>query len=325
MSTKNKILIIGECRESSIHHVTFELVSEGAELSKKNNGEVVVLVPGYKIDTAQTEGLFKAGADKVILLDHEKLQQLNDVHYLRNIAAVINEEEPGIVLAGATPQGRSLMPKLAITMKAGLTADCTELDIEEGTGLLLQTRPAFGGNLMATIKTPKHLQMSTVRPKVFKVETGYSKEKNITKFTYIDGDSPLKIIEAVRSIEEMVNLADSDIIVSGGRGLGDKANFKVVFDLAAKLNAAVGASRAAVDAGWISYAHQVGQTGTTVMPKLYIALGISGAIQHQVGMKSADYIIAVNKDPNAPIFNVADYGIVGDLFEIAPKLTELLG
>jgi electron transfer flavoprotein alpha subunit len=322
---RDKIIVVGESTGQNVHHVTYELSSKAAELAKKIDAKVIVLLPGYTINRIPIEKLFKTGADKVVVIDNENLKFLNDIHFVRNIEAFLKEESPKIVLTGATPQGRSIIPKLAIKLGAGLTADCTELDIEDGTNLLLQTRPAFGGNLMATIKTPNRLpQMATVRPKVFKINETYTKEVNIEYRNYIDGNSDIKIIEAVKSMEELINLADADIIVSGGRGLGKKENFSLIYELADKLGAAVGASRPTVDAEWISYAHQVGQTGTTVSPKIYFAIGISGAIQHQVGMKSSDYIIAINKDINAPIFNIADYGIVGDLFEVVPKLIKKL-
>ena len=326
MSNKeNKIFVVGEVRNGNIHHVTYELTSEGAVLGEKISGSVVVLLLGHKIDHEHIKKLFKTGADRAIVIDHEKLDHLNDEIYVHNIEKVLKEEEPVIALTGATPQGRAIIPKLAIKLDTGLTADCTELDIEDESGLLLQTRPAFGGNLMATIKTPKHTpQMSTVRPKVFKINESFSKEEKIEYRDYEDVDTNIKIVEVLRDIEDMVNISEADIVVSGGRGEGHKEKFSLIYELADMVNGAVGASRAAVDAGWIPYAHQVGQTGTTVSPKVYFAIGISGAIQHQVGMKSADTIIAVNRDSSAPIFDIADFGIVGDLFEVVPKLIKLL-
>ncbi len=325
MGFEKKIVIIGETRGCKIHHVTYELTSKAAELAGKINAEVVTLVCGHEIEKGDLERLFKTGAHRAVVVDSPELVLVNDDHYLRDIADFIKSEKPDMALAGATPFGRALVPKLAITIDAGLTADCTELGIEEGTGLLLQTRPAFGGNLMATIKTPeKRPQMSTVRPKVFKINETYGNPVNIVKKDHIPGKSRIKMLQTVKDLEQVINIAEADIIVSGGRGLGSKENFALIFELASKLNAAVGASRAAVDAGWIAYSHQVGQTGTTVSPKLYIAVGISGMIQHQVGMKSADCIVAINKDPDAPIFNIADFGIVGDLFDIVPKLSKIM-
>ncbi|MCD6578421.1 electron transfer flavoprotein subunit alpha/FixB family protein [bacterium] len=322
---KRNIIVVGEVNNGNIHHVTYELTSKAAELGERINGYVEVLLLGYSINKEHIKRLFETGADKAIIIDNEKLGLLNDDYFVANIRKVLERENPYIVLTGATPQGRAIIPKLAIKLHAGLTADCTDLDIEAETDLLLQTRPAFGGNLMATIKTPEHTpQMSTVRPKVFKINENYNKKENIENIEFEETNSLIRIIEMIKSEEDNVNLADADIVVSGGRGVGNKENFSIIYDFAKKINGVVGASRAAIDAGWIPYPHQVGQTGQTVSPKLYFAIGISGAIQHQVGMKSSDYIVAINKDTNAPIFNIADYGIVGDLFEIVPKLIKLL-
>ncbi len=231
------------------------------------------------------------------------------------------------MLAGATAIGRSLIPKIAISIKTGLTADCTALDIDPENGNLLQTRPAFGGNIMATIISPSHRpQMSTVRHKVMKpLEEDQTRKGEVEKISWADKkiDVRARLVEIVEEIEETVNLAEADIIVSGGRGLGGPENFKVIEALARTIGGAVGASRAAVDAGWIPYSHQVGQTGKTVQPKLYIACGISGQIQHLAGMSSSDIIIAINKDPDAPIFKVATYGVVGDLFQVVPAMAKL--
>jgi electron transfer flavoprotein alpha subunit len=234
--------------------------------------------------------------------------------------------KPEVVLCGATTIGRSLISRVAIKLDAGLTADCTGLDIDPKEKLLLQTRPAFGGNIMATIIAPNHRpQMSTVRHKVMKeADPDPSRKGEIIKEEFAEDAfaSRSKVIDVVEEIEETINLAEADIIVSGGRGVGSKENFDIIRELALSLNAAVGASRSAVDADWIPYSHQVGQTGKTVCPKIYIACGISGQIQHLIGMKSSDIIIAINKDPEAPIFSVATYGIVDDLFKVVPRLTE---
>jgi electron transfer flavoprotein alpha subunit len=222
--------------------------------------------------------------------------------------------------------GRSLISRVAVKINAGLTADCTGLDVDPDKKILLQTRPAFGGNIMATIITPNHRpQMATVRHKVMKeAEPDHSLKGQLVKRAYDDKvyDSRTKLLDIVEEIEETVNLSEADIIVSGGRGLANPENFDIVRELAKVLNGAVGASRSAVDAGWIPYSHQVGQTGKTVCPKIYIACGISGQIQHLIGMQSARTIVAINKDPDAPIFKVATYGIVGDVFEIVPALTK---
>ena len=231
-------------------------------------------------------------------------------------------------IVGATVFGRSFIPRVAVELKTGLTADCTGLEIDQETGGLLQTRPAFGGNIMATIVTPNHLpQMATVRHKVMDAaprdESGKG-ELIIEKVDFSKFKNDSKYLDFVYDDTQTVNLTEADFVVSGGRGLKKKENFEMLEELAKSLDAAVGASRAAVDSEWISYPHQVGQTGKTIKPKIYLAIGISGAIQHLAGMQSSDYIIAINKDPDAPIFKAADLGIVGDLFEIVPKLTRKL-
>ena len=237
---------------------------------------------------------------------------------------MIDEEKPYIVLGGATSVGRSFIPKVAIRQNTGLTADCTQLDIDPDTKLLRQTRPAFGGNLMATIACPERRpQMATVRHKI--MQKAAYREQASGRIIAKSITEPLKLrtnlVKFVEELADTVNIAEADIIVAGGRGLGKAQNFKLVEDLAKVLNGAIGATRAVVDAGWIPYSHQVGQTGKTVCPKLYIACGISGAIQHTIGMQSSGTIVAINKDPQAPIFQIADYGLVGDLFEIMPALT----
>ncbi|MBM3253998.1 MAG: electron transfer flavoprotein subunit alpha/FixB family protein, partial [Candidatus Omnitrophica bacterium] len=238
---------------------------------------------------------------------------------------LIREYKPEILLCGATSIGRSLIPRVAVKLNTGLTADCTSLDIDLENRLLLQTRPAFGGNIMATIICPNFRpQMATVRHKVMKeaIPQNSRKEEVIIK-EYPDTEhySRTKLVDVVEELTQTVNLAEADIIISGGRGLQKAENFKLIEELAMVLGGAVGASRSAVDSGWIAYSHQVGQTGKTVCPKLYIACGISGQIQHLAGMQSSEVIVAINKDPYAPIFKVATYGIVGDLFEIVPTLT----
>ncbi|MBU1894851.1 MAG: electron transfer flavoprotein subunit alpha/FixB family protein, partial [Candidatus Omnitrophica bacterium] len=245
--------------------------------------------------------------------------------YTKILVELILKYKPEIVLCGATTIGRSLISRVAVAIRAGLTADCTGLDIDPKEKMLLQTRPAFGGNIMATIISPNtRPQMATVRHKVMKeAEVVSGRKGEIIRETFPDEVyvSRSKLIDIVEEIEENINLAEADIIVSGGRGLGAKENFDIIRELALVLNAAVGASRSAVDADWIPYSHQVGQTGKTVCPKVYIACGISGQIQHLIGMKSSDVIVAINKDASAPIFSVATYGIVDDLFKVVPLLT----
>jgi electron transfer flavoprotein alpha subunit len=272
--------------------------------------------------------LISRGADNVFLVEAEELENFQDEPYTNILVELIQRYKPEIFLCGATSIGRALISRVAVKIKTGLTADCTGLDIDLSKKILLQTRPAFGGNIMATIITPNHRpQMATVRHKVFEEakpdrnRRGRIIKENFEKrFLF----SRTRLLDIVEEITEIKNLSEADIIVSGGRGLQRGENFKLIEDLAKVLDGAVGASRAAVDSGWISYSHQVGQTGRTVCPKLYIAVGISGQIQHLVGMQSSKVIVAINKDPYAPIFKVATYGIVGDLFEVLPFLTRRL-
>jgi electron transfer flavoprotein alpha subunit len=255
-----------------------------------------------------------------------ELANFQDEPYTNILVQLVKKYKPEILLCGATNIGRSLISRVAINIKAGLTADCTGLDIDADKKILLQTRPAFGGNIMATIISPNYRpQMATVRHKVFAPLAADKKRKGkIIKESF---DSKLyfsrtKLLDIIDEIESTVNLSEADIIVSGGRGMGGPENFKLLEELAHVLGAAVGSSRAAVDAGWMPYSHQVGQTGRTVGPKIYFACGISGQIQHLVGMQSSKIIVAINKDPEAPIFKVATYGIVGDLFQVVPAITQ---
>ena len=272
---------------------------------------------------AAARKLISYGADNVYVVDHPSLEKFNDESYADIFTQLVNRYKPEIVLMGATTYGRSLGPRVASRLNTGLTADCTKLEIDPERWLLLQTRPAFGGNLMATIICPDHRpQMSTVRPKVMKApEPDLSRVGEVIRPDIdIPGDVRIKVIETVSTLCEKVSLAEADIIVSGGRGLGDPKNFALVEELANILGGAVGASRAVVDAGWVDYSHQVGQTGKTVGPKVYFACGISGAVQHLAGMSSSDTIIAINKDPDAPIFKVATFGITGDVVEVLKAL-----
>ena len=269
------------------------------------------------------------GAEKIYLAESPHLKFYQDDPYTYVLVELIREHKPEVILCGATTIGRSLISRVAVKVDAGLTADCTALDVDKENRLLLQTRPAFGGNIMATIITPNHRpQMATVRHKVMKeAEIDKSRKAEIIRKKFSDEmlRSRTSLLDMVEEIEETINLAEADIIVSGGRGLGGAENFNIIKELALTLGGAVGASRGAVDAGWIPYSHQVGQTGKTVCPKLYIACGISGQIQHLIGMQSSKVIVAINKDPDAPIFKVATYGIAGDLFEIVPALTKAFG
>lgn len=320
------IWVFAEQRNGHVHSVVYELLGVGKKLAQARGTELACVLMGYRVEE-KAKLLFQRGADKVYVVDHPSLANYLDEPYSRIFTRLIREYKPEIVLAGATSMGRSLIPRIAVEIYTGLTADCTGLDIDPETGHLLQTRPAFGGNIMATILCERYRpQMATVRHKVME-EAPMDPNRNSGELvrvpiSNVDVASRTSILEIVKEVEETINIAEADIIVSGGRGLKGPENFELLRELAQVLGGAVGASRAAVDAGWIPYSHQVGQTGKTVKPKIYIACGISGAIQHLVGMSSSDVIIAINKNPDAPIFNVADYGLVGDLFEIVPELTK---
>ncbi len=319
------VCIVAEQKKGVIQPVTYELLGKGKELADRLDVQLSSILIGEDMKD-KTDELIHRGADRVYLIDSPKLAHYQDEPYTNIIIELIKEYKPEIVLCGATSIGRSLISRVAVRLKTGLTADCTGLDIDEEKRLLLQTRPAFGGNIMATIMCPNHRpQMATVRHKVMKeAEVDTKRKGEVIKKDYPDKllQSRTKTIDVVEEEKEKVNLSEADFIVSGGRGLGCPENFSVIQKLADTLGAAVGASRAAVDANWISYSHQVGQTGKTVCPKIYIACGISGQIQHLAGMSSSDVIIAINKDADAPIFKVATYGIVGDLFEIVPALAK---
>jgi electron transfer flavoprotein alpha subunit len=268
------------------------------------------------------------GADRVFRVDNPALELFSDEIYEKILSELIVEHKPEVVLAGATAIGRSFIPGVATRVNAGLTADCTRLQIREEDGVLLQTRPAFGGNIMATIICPNtRPQMATVRPKVMRaLEFDGSRRGEIIDIVPAPHHltSRIEVLESASDKQAKVNIQESDILVSGGRGLENEAGFELIGRLAEALGGKVSASRAVVDAGWIPYPHQVGQTGKTVAPKLYVACGISGAIQHVAGMQSSETIVAINRDPDAPIFNIADFGIVGDLYEIIPKLIDKL-
>ncbi|MCK4519768.1 MAG: electron transfer flavoprotein subunit alpha/FixB family protein, partial [Candidatus Omnitrophica bacterium] len=276
--------------------------------------------------TEKAKELIYRGTDKVFIIDSTGLEYYIAENYTKAMLGLIGKYKPEIILAGATTTGRSLVSRIAVNVYAGLTADCTGLDIDKEKKILIQTRPAFGGNIMAQIISPNYRpQMATVRHKVMpEAEADTSRKGEIIQESFDGVDERIKFLDFIKEAVSTVNLAEADIIVSGGRGIGEAKNFELIEELAECLGAAVGSSRACVDAGWIPYSHQVGQTGRTVCPKIYIACGISGQIQHLVGMQSAKTIIAINKDPEAPIFKVANYGIVGDIFKIIPLLIKKL-
>jgi len=325
LSAYKDVWVFCEQKKGVVQTISFELLGEGKKLAKKLGCKLCAVILGHDIES-KVEELSHRGADKVYIVDSAELKSYQDEPYTNVLVSLIKEYKPEIVLCGATTIGRSMISRVAVKIDAGLTADCTGLDIDDKDKLLMQTRPAFGGNIMATIITPNHRpQMATVRHKVMKeaeIHKGHKAEVIRKKYPADVLKSRTTLLDIVEEIEENVNLAEADIIVSGGRGLGAPENFSLVKELAKVLNAAVGSSRAAVDAGWMPYSHQVGQTGKTVVPKLYIACGISGQIQHLIGMQSSKVIVAINKDPDAPIFKVATYGIVGNLFEVLPALTK---
>ncbi len=316
------VWIFAEQKKDEPESIAYELLGVGRTLADDRNTSLTAVLMGKSLDEAGKK-LISQGADKVMIVEDDSLAHYNDESYTDIFVQLIEQNKPEIILIGATTYGRSLAPRIASRINTGLTADCTKLEIDPEDGKLLQTRPAFGGNLMATIICPNHRpQMATVRHKVMKeMEPDESRKGEIIKpEVNIPKDLKINVKDVVATITEKVSLTEADIIVSGGRGMGDPKNFILIKELADILGGAVGASRAAVDAEWIEYNHQVGQTGQTVGPKVYFACGISGAIQHLAGMSSSDTIIAINKNPEAPIFKVAKLGIVGDVMEILPLL-----
>ncbi|MBE3102262.1 MAG: electron transfer flavoprotein subunit alpha [Firmicutes bacterium] len=319
-----------EANGGRIADVGFELVSEGKKLADQLGVKLSAVAIGSSIEKSAPEA-FRYGLDRLYLIDSPVFSDNLDDIFAKALVQVISRYKPEIFLAGATWFGRTLIPKVAAILKTGLTADCTGLAIDEEKKILLQTRPTFGGNILATIITRNaRPQMATVRPHVMekkKIAKGERDYKDRIEYIKIDESkfkSKYKLLGTEKELNENININDYDVIVSGGRGLGGSDKFSMLKELAGLLRGVVGASRAAVDSGWISYPHQVGQTGKTVNPKMYIACGISGAIQHLAGMQTSDIIIAINKDPNAPIFKVANYGIVGDIFEVVPMLIKRL-
>ncbi|WP_308008213.1 electron transfer flavoprotein subunit alpha/FixB family protein [uncultured Fusobacterium sp.] len=327
LTSYHDIWVIGEQREGKTHTVTIELIGEGRKLADKLKKKLIVVLAGNNIENNVNE-LLHYGVDKVYYLKHELLKHFSTEGITKAVTDLILEKKPEIVLVGATSLGRDIAPRIAGRIGTGLTADCTSLEIDLTDNKILQTRPAFGGNLMATIICPKNRpQMSTVRPGVME-KAKYSEEirgevEEIIPFLETNLIRT-KLLQIIPLKKNEVNLTEAQIIVAGGRGLKSEKGFTVLKELADKLGGEIAASRAAVDSGWIDPHHQVGQTGTTVRPVIYIACGISGAIQHLAGMNESKYIIAINKDINAPIFKVCDYGIVGDLYEVIPNMIKWL-
>ena len=321
------VYVLAEQRDGNIQKVAFELVGEATKLAKDLNEQVVAILLGDGV-TAKAEELIQHGADKVIVVDDPILAKYATEPYAKAITAIIKEFDPEIVLYGATSIGRDLAPRVSARVHTGLTADCTKLEIAEDTKLLNMTRPAFGGNIMATIVCKNHRpQMATVRPGVMAAlaaDTARKGEVVPFKVEFTPADMNIEIIEEVKETKKIVDITEAKVLVSGGRGVGSPEFFNTLKELADILGGEVAASRAVVDAGWIGKEYQVGQTGKTVRPNLYIACGISGAIQHVAGMESSEVVISINKNDGAAIFDVSDLGVVGDVKVIIPKLIEAL-
>ena len=320
------VMVFAEQRDGNIMNIALELLGEGKKLATDLGVELGAILIGDNVADKAKE-LFAYGADAVYLAEDPALKDYRTESYTAAFEKIIKTYKPEIILIGATNIGRDLGPRVAGRVHTGLTADCTKLDIDQETRLLLQTRPAFGGNVMATIQCPDFRpQMATVRPGVMqKAAPDANRTGKIVKVDYDQNTKVRTIVkEVVRESSKVVNLEEAEFIVAGGRGLCGSDGFELLQQLADELGGILGASRGAVDAGWISNTHQVGQTGKTVRPKIYIACGISGAIQHVAGMQNSDIIVAINKNANAPIFKVADYGIVGDLYQVVPAMIETI-
>lgn len=323
MSEYKNVLVVCEQRDGNLQSVSLELIGKARELADKLNEEVIAVIAGSKVE-GLTRDLIEHGADTVYYVEDEILEKYITEPYVKTMSTIIKDLKPQIVLFGASSIGRDLAPRVSARIGCGLTADCTKLEIDEETGLLNMTRPTFGGNLLATIQSPEaRPQMSTVRPGVMpkqeddKTRTGEVKKYDIT---FEDKDINVYIIEEKVADKKKIKIEDADVLISVGRGIGSAENMKLAYELAEVLEGEVSSSRAVVDSGWLEKDRQVGQTGKTVRPNLYIALGISGAIQHLAGMEESDLIVAINKNPDANIFNVADVGIIGDINEVVPEL-----
>lgn len=321
------VYVFAEQRDGNLQKVGIELIGEARKLADDLGQNVVAVLLGNKIKDKASE-LIAHGADKVVVVDDEMLAEYVTEPYEKAMMEIIQSHNPEIVLYGATSIGRDLAPRVSARIHTGLTADCTKLDIDEETKLLMMTRPAFGGNIMATIVCEDFRpQMATVRPGVMKaLEADESRqgEVEVVEVNFTDADMNVKIREVVKTAHKSVDITEAKILVAGGRGVGNVEGFKDLEALADTLDGEVAASRAAVDSGWISNDRQVGQTGKTVRPELYLACGISGAIQHAAGMENSEFIVAINRDEEAAIFDIADLGIVGDIKKILPKLNDAI-
>ncbi len=314
------VWVVAEHHNGEVQSVSFELLGAGRKLADKLQVELAAVLIGDQLQD-KAKQLIGYGADKVYLVEHPALVPFNDESHSKVLTELIKQKKPEILLAGATAMGRSFIPRVAVAVETGLTADCTGLEVGED-GLLYQTRPAFGGNVMATILCPhRRPQMATVRPMVMKKPDFDAQRQGVVEAVSPSQEaitSRVQVLETITQTQETARLTEADVVVTGGRGLQKAENFQIIQEVALLLDAAVGATRSVVDEGWMPYSHQVGQTGKTVSPKLYMACGVSGAIQHVVGMQGSEIIVAVNKDPNAPIFDVVNYGVVADLFEFLP-------
>ncbi|GAA0086721.1 electron transfer flavoprotein subunit alpha/FixB family protein [Clostridium sp. MB05] len=323
MADYNGVWVFAEQREGELQKVSLELLGEGRMIADKLGVKLTALLLGDKVN-GLADTLGRHGADEVIVAENELLKHYTTDGYTKVICDIANERKPGILFIGATFIGRDLGPRVAARLSTGLTADCTVLDVDVEKADLLATRPAFGGNLMATIACPDHRpQMATVRPGVFSKLPDEDREFTVenVEVKLEEADIRTKIVEIVKEAKDIVDISEANFIVAGGRGVGSKENFAILEELAEALGGTVAGSRAAVENGWIERDYQVGQTGKTVRPNIYIACGISGAIQHVAGMQDSDMIIAINKDSSAPIMKSADYGIVGDLLKVVPEMT----
>lgn len=319
---------IAEQVNGELKAVSFELLSRGRKLADKLGGQLVSVIIGDTVSEAHMRELIERGADTVYAAQDPRLAHFVCESYARVLSSLIQTHRPDIILAAATSSGRTLMPYVAIQVRAGLTADCTELDIEEGTGNLLQTRPAIGGNIMATIKTPDHRpQMATVRPKSSRpLPRDPSRTGTLVAIPVDDEmvDTRVSVLGYRKDAVDFVNLEEADIVVAGGKGMKKAEHFTLLRALAETLGGVVGASREAVDRGWIGYPHQIGLSGKTISPKLYIGAGISGSIQHLAGIKTSEVIVSINPDPDANLHKIADFAIVGDAFNVLPELQRQL-
>lgn len=317
------VMVFVEQRSGEIQNVSLELIGRGKELADKLNSKVSAVLLGHNVKNLSEE-LVQYGADEVVCVDDKNLDVYVTNTYAKALCEVINKKDPEIVLVGATTIGRDLAPRVSATIETGLTADCTSLEIDDETSGLLMTRPAFGGNIMATIICPNHRpQMSTVRPGVMKkLQKDTTRTGNIENFAvdFSGNGKNVEVLEYIKETAKKINIEDANILISAGRGIGSKENMDALYELADILGAEVSASRAVVDAGWVDKARQVGQTGKTVRPDLYLACGISGAIQHLAGMEESEFIVAINKNSEAPIFEVADVSIVGDVNKVIKNL-----